>query len=102
MYSIIIIILAAIIFIIIMIIVVGDVVITFIVVIITSILTQEKIPCSLVLKLKVFDFRVFTGHTRRCITRVERFFKNVPGTFSMRHIQVKTIAIAVSKVNPQV
>ena len=67
MYSIIIIILAAIIFIIIMIIVVGDVVITFIVVIITSILTQEKIPCSLVLKLKVSNIQVFTGHITRCI-----------------------------------
>ena len=61
---------------------------------------QEKFLCSLVLKLKVFYFRVFTGHTRRCITRAALFFKNVPGTFFNATHQVKAIAIGVSKVNP--
>ena len=45
---------------------------------------QEKNLCSLVLKLKVFYFRVFTGQTTRCITRAALFFKNVPGTFFQR------------------
>ena len=63
---------------------------------------QEKISCSLVLKLKVFYFRVFTGHTRRCITRAALFFKNVPGTFFNATHQVKAIAIGVSEANPLV
>ena len=64
--------------------------------------TQEKNLCSLVLKLKVFYFRVFTGHTRRCIMRAALFFKNVPGTFISATHQVKAIAIGVSEVNPLV
>ena len=50
-----------------------------------------KISCSLVLKLKVYNFRVFTGHTRRCITRAALFFKNVPGTFFNTTHQVKQL-----------
>ena len=61
---------------------------------------QETISCSLVLKLKVFYFRVFTGHTRRCITRAALFFKNVPGTFFNATHQVKAIAIGIVEVNP--
>ena len=60
---------------------------------------QEK-KGSLVLKLKVYDLRVFTGHTRRCITRAAFFLKNVPGTFFNATHQVKAIAIGVSEVNP--
>ena len=53
-------------------------------------LSQEKILCSLVLKLKVFNFRVLTGHTTRCITRAALFFKNVPGTFFQRDASGKS------------
>ena len=64
--------------------------------------TQEKISCSLVLKLKVFYFRVFTGHTTLCIVQLVLFFKNVPGTFFNARHQVKVIAIGVVEANPQV
>ena len=62
--------------------------------------TQEKISCSLVLKLKVFISKYLQEHYTRCITRAVLFFKNVPGTFFNATHQVKAIAIAVSEVNP--
>ena len=49
--------------------------------------SQEKISCSLVLKLKVFRllfFRVFTGHTTRCITHALLLYQVL---FSTRHIK---------------
>ena len=64
--------------------------------------SQEKISCSLVLKLKVFISKYLQEHYTRCITRAALFFKNVPGTFFNATHQVKAIAIAVSEVNPQV
>ena len=65
-------------------------------------ITQEKISCSLVLKLKVFYFQVLTGALPRCITRAALFFKNVPGTFFNATHQVKAIAIGIVEVNPLV
>ena len=52
--------------------------------------------CILILKLKVYDFQVFTGHTTQCITRAALFFKNnVPGIFFNATDQVKAIAIEI-------
>ena len=68
-------------------------------------LTQEKISCGLVLKLKVLDryiSKYLQEHYTECITRAVLFLKNVPGTFFNARHQVKAIAIAVSEVNPLV
>ena len=68
----------------------------------TLMLPQEKISCSLVLKLKVFISKYLQEHYTLCITRAVLFFKNVPGTFFNARHQVKAIAIGVSEVNPLV
>ena len=65
-------------------------------------LSQEKISCNLVLKLKAFVSDYLQESTTRCITRAAPFFKNVPGTFFNTRHQVKAIAIAVSEADPPV
>ena len=52
---------------------------------------QEKISCSLVLKLKVFISKYLQEHYTRCITRAVLFFKNIPGTFFNATHQVKPL-----------
>ena len=59
---------------------------------------------NLVLKLKVYDFRVLIGHTTRCIVQlVLRFARCTRLFFNTTH-QVKaiTIAIGIIKVHPLV
>ena len=53
--------------------------------------TQEKISCSLVLKLKVFISKYLQEHYTQCIARARLFFKNVPGTFFNATHQVKQL-----------
>ena len=61
---------------------------------------QEKKLFSLVLKLKVYDFRVFTGHITRCIAQLVLFLLDVQGTFFNASHQLKAIAIGIIEVNP--
>ena len=58
-----------------------------------SLISQEKILCSLVLKLKVFISKYLQEHYIQCITRAALFLKNVPGTFFNATHRVKAIAI---------
>ena len=65
-------------------------------------MTQEKNLCSLVLKLKVFYFRVFTGQTTRCMVQLVLFLKNIPGTFFQRDTSSEAVVIAIVEADPPV
>ena len=62
--------------------------------------TQENFLCSLVLKFKVFLSKYLQEHSTRCITRAALFLKNVPGTFSTRHIKANPLGESVDCFSP--
>ena len=67
--------------------------------------SQQKISCSLVLKVKKWAalfFRVLTGALHTVYHESSLFLKNIPGTFFQRDTSSEAVVIAIVEADPLV